>query len=143
MRNIQTPELPSELKVEERVRQVELLISNLLRIGVTLSLVLIVLGTVTTFVQHPEYLSDRASLGHLIDPGSASPRALSQVVAGLRSFQGEAVVMAGLLLLIATPVIRVGVSIFAFIYQHDRLYTFITAMVFCLLLLSFVLGKVE
>jgi uncharacterized membrane protein len=59
------------------------------------------------------------------------------------SFQGEALVTAGLLLLIATPVIRVGVSIFAFIYQHDRLYTFITATVFCLLLLSFVLGKVE
>ena len=47
------------------------------------------------------------------------------------------------LLLIATPVVRVGVSIFAFIYQGDRLYTLITATVFCLLLMSFVLGKVE
>jgi uncharacterized membrane protein len=47
------------------------------------------------------------------------------------------------LLLIATPVIRVGVSIFAFIYQRDRLYTLITATVFSLLLLSFVLGKAE
>jgi uncharacterized membrane protein len=143
MRNIQTSELPSELKIEERVRQVELLISNLLRVGVMLSLILIVLGTVITFVQHPEYLSDRPSLGHLIEPGSASPSTLSEVVAGVRRFEGESVVTAGLLLLIATPVIRVGVSIFAFIYQHDRLYTFITAMVFCLLLLSFVLGKVE
>jgi uncharacterized membrane protein len=143
MRNIHTSEVPFEMKIEERVRQVELLISNLLRVGVMLSLILIVLGTVTTFVQHPEYLSDRTSLGHLIDPGSATPHGLSEVIAGVRRFQGEALVTAGLLFLIATPVMRVGVSIFAFIYQHDRLYTLITAMVFCLLLLSFVLGKVE
>lgn len=143
MSEIQTPEFSAELEVEERVRKVELLISNLLRTGVIFSLGLIVLGTVVSFAQHPEYLTERFFVGSSSAPRTAILHSLSDVAAGLRAFNGEAVVTLGMLLLIATPVIRVGVSIFAFIYQRDRLYTFITAAVFCLLLLSFVLGKVE
>jgi len=63
--------------------------------------------------------------------------------AGVRALRGRAIVILGLLLLIATPVVRVAVSIFAFIYQGDRIFTLITAVVLCLLLLSFVLGKAE
>jgi uncharacterized membrane protein len=143
MSEIQTPEFSPELEVEERVRKVELLISNLLRTGVIFSLGLIVLGTVVSFAQHPEYLTERFSVGSASAPRTAILHSLSDVAAGLKAFNGEAIVTLGILLLIATPVVRVGVSIFAFIYQRDRLYTFITATVFCLLLLSFVLGKVE
>jgi len=143
MSEIQTPEFSPELEVEERVRKVEVLISNLLRTGVIFSLGLIVLGTVVSFAQHPEYLTERFSVGSASAPRTAILHSLSDVAAGLKAFNGEAIVTLGILLLIATPVVRVGVSIFAFIYQRDRLYTFITATVFCLLLLSFVLGKVE
>jgi len=143
MTKTQALESSAELEIEERVRKVELLISNLLRLGVILSLTLIVFGTVVTFVQHPEYLSERSFFGRSSAPRGAILNSLSDVGAGLRAFKGDAIVTLGILLLIATPVIRVGVSIFAFIYQRDRLYTLITAIVFCLLLLSFVLGKVE
>ena len=143
MRTHQKLELSSDVEAEERVRKVELLISNLLRFGVTLSLTLIVVGTVISFVRHPEYLFDGISFGHFIEPNKAVPHTLREVFTALRSFSGQSIVMMGILFLIATPVIRVGVSIFTFIYQRDRLYTAITTMVFCLLLLSFVLGKVE
>ena len=143
MSEIKTPELSPDLEVEERVRNVELLISNLLRTGVIFSLGLIILGTVMSFAQHPEYLSERFFAGNASAPRTAILHSLSDVAAGLKALNGEAVVTLGILLLIATPVVRVGVSIFAFIYQHDRLYTLITGAVFCLLLLSFVLGKVE
>jgi uncharacterized membrane protein len=65
------------------------------------------------------------------------------VARGLQALQGDAIVTLGLLLLIATPVVRVGISILAFVYERDRVYTFITLTVFCLLILSFFLGKVE
>jgi uncharacterized membrane protein len=136
-------EFASDSSVDERVRKVETLISNLLRTGVIVSLALIVLGTVVTFVQQPEYLSERSFFGQSRALRVAILRSLSAVGAGLAAFEGEAIVTLGILLLIATPVIRVGVSIFAFIYQRDRLYAVITATVFCLLLLSFVLGRVE
>lgn len=143
MTQIQASEVFSEPEMEERVRKVELLISNLLRLGVILSLTLVVIGTVVSFAQHPEFISDRSFFDRSGAPRSPILHSLSEVGAGLMALRGEAIVTLGILLLIATPVIRVGVSIFAFIYQCDRLYTLITATVFCLLLLSFVLGKVE
>lgn len=132
-------------RAEERVHKVELLISNLLRTGVILSLILFFCGTIISFAQHPEFFSDRSFFAHsdLPAPRTPIPQSLSQVAAGLAAFRGEAIVSLGILLLIATPVIRVGVSILAFIYQRDWLYTFITATVFSLLLLSFVLGRAE
>jgi len=133
----------SETRVEEKVRKVELLISNLLRFGVLASLVLIVGGTVLSFAHHSEYLSQEMSFQHFVEPSGAVPHSLAGLATGLRAFSGTAIAVLGILLLIATPVVRVGVSIFAFIYQGDRLYTLITATVFCLLLMSFVLGKVE
>ena len=132
---------PSE--IEARVRQIELLISNLLRGSVVLSLVVIVIGTVVTFVDHPEFLSSPSALGLLINPGTTLPHTLDAVARGLQALQGDAIVTLGLLLLIATPVVRVGISIVAFVYERDRVYTFITLTVFCLLILSFFLGKVE
>jgi len=130
-------------ETEERVRKVELLISNLLRTGVILSLALFFCGTAVSFAQHPEFFSGRSFFGPAGAPRSPILRSLSAVGAGLAAFKGEAIVTLGILLLIATPVIRVGVSIFAFIYQRDRLYTLITATVFALLLVSFALGKAE
>ena len=128
---------------EGRVRRVELLISNLLRAGVLISFTLIVAGTITSFIRHPEYLTNPSARQHLTQPGAAFPHTLHDLAADLQKLRGQAIVALGLLFLIATPVIRVGVSIFAFIYERDRIYTFITAVVFSLLLLSFVLGKIE
>ncbi len=129
--------------VDARVRRVELMISNLLRGGVLLSLGLIVLGTFVTFAQHPRYLSEEDQLQRLITPGATFSRSFGDLGAELRQLRGEAIVTLGLLVLIATPVVRVAVSIFAFVYQGDRVYTLITAAVLGLLLLSLVLGRVE
>ena len=57
--------------------------------------------------------------------------------------KGEAVVAIGLLLMILTPVARVAVSVLAFLYQRDRVFTFITLAVLIILLMSFVIGRVE
>jgi len=79
----------------------------------------------------------------LTHPSRAFPHTLSDVLKGLRDLQGQAVVALGLLLLIATPVLRVAVSIVAFVQQGDRLFTLITAVVLGILLLSFALGAAE
>ena len=51
--------------------------------------------------------------------------------------------MRGLLLLIATPVVRVAVSILGFVYERDWRYILITSIVLGLLILSFALGRAE
>jgi uncharacterized membrane protein len=126
---------------DEKVRKVELAISSLLRIGVLTSLLVVLAGTVVTFAHHPRYLSNRHALGTLTKPGAQFPHTLGSLVRGLEHGQGRAIVMAGLLLLIATPVMRVAFSVLAFVYQHDRVFVVITSIVLTLLLVSFVLGR--
>ena len=58
----------------------------------------------------------------------------------MRLLHGQAFVSLGLLLLILTPVTRVGASILIFFALRDRLYMLITSTVFVLLLLSFIVG---
>ncbi|HVT30702.1 MAG TPA: DUF1634 domain-containing protein [Lacipirellulaceae bacterium] len=129
--------------VSEHVRRVELLISNLLRIGVGVSIALIAIGTVVSFVHHPAYWKSSKELQTLVHPVAPFPHTLHGVLEGLRGFDGQAIVALGLLVLIATPVMRVLVSVVAFLQEHDRLYTAITLLVFCLLMLALFLGAVE
>lgn len=114
----------------------------LLRVGVAVSIVLILTGITTTFVHHPEYFSSRPALGALTSPESNFPNSVAGVVDGVRHWKGQAIVMAGLLVLIATPVARVALSVIIFVIVRDWLYVALTAAVFAILLLSFVIGVV-
>jgi len=53
----------------------------------------------------------------------------------------QAVMEAGILLLIATPVVTVGASAVAFALEHDWLYALIATSVFAMLILGFALGR--
>jgi Predicted membrane protein len=119
---------------------VETLISNLLRGGVILSVTIVLVGIVFTFVHHPDYFSSRPALGRLIDAKRNYTNSIAGVAAGLAAHRGQAIAMLGILLLIATPVARVAVSIVIFVIERDRLYVAITSVVLLLLLLSFALG---
>jgi uncharacterized membrane protein len=136
-----TADVREDRDAEERVRKVELAISGLLRVGVLTSLLVVLVGTVVTFVHHPHYLSSRHDLVRLTSPGAEFPHSVPSVIQGLQHSQGRAIVMAGLLLLIATPVLRVAISVLAFVYQRDRTFVVITTVVLTLLLTSFVLGR--
>ena len=125
----------------DRVRRVELTISNLLRIGVLTSLVVVVFGTAVTFVHHPGYVTSGRDLHRLTGPDADFPHSVPAVIRGIEHHQGRSLVVAGLLLLIATPVLRVAVSIVAFAVQRDRMFVVVTSIVLAVLLASFILGK--
>ena len=119
---------------------VDTAISTLLRVGVILSVTVIGIGLVMTFVHHPEYVSSSQSLRDLTAARAQYPNHLFGVIDGVRQLRGQAIVMAGLLLLIATPIARVALSIVAFIIERDHLYTAITAAVLLILLVGFAIG---
>ncbi len=120
----------------------ELLISDLLRYGVLASMGLVTLGTVVTFLLHPDYLVSTEALERLTAPHPV-PHSLSDVVAGAMAAPGQSFVMAGLLVMMAVPVMRVALSLIIFRQQKDRLYVAITTTVLVLLLVSFLLGTAE
>ncbi|WP_408889857.1 DUF1634 domain-containing protein [Myxococcus faecalis] len=120
----------------------ELLISDLLRYGVLASMALVTLGTVVTFLRHPDYLVSSEALERLTAPHPV-PHGLADVVAGALAARGQSFVMAGLLVMMAVPVMRVALSLLIFRQQKDRLYVAITTCVLTLLLVSFLVGAAE
>jgi uncharacterized membrane protein len=127
---------------DARVRRLELAISYALRAGVLCSLALIVAGLALTVAQTPES-SMHGSIQDALDSGKAPFTTWGEVIHSLRSGDGQALVMLGVLVLISTPVTRVAVSIGLFALQKDNVFVAITAVVFGLLILSFLLGGVE
>jgi uncharacterized membrane protein len=114
----------------------------LLRTGVALSVILITTGITVTFVHHPEYFKAGPELGRLTSPDTHFPSSFGAVVDGVRRWRGQALIMAGLLVLIATPVARVALSVIIFVIVRDWTYTGLTATVLIILLLSFAVGVV-
>jgi uncharacterized membrane protein len=123
--------------------RIELIISFLLRAGVILSLFVIIFGLALSFTHHSDYIHSHGELPQLTGSARAFPHTLRETWAGTRELRGEAFIVLGLLLLIATPVMRVAVSIVAFLIERDWIFVAITSVVLALLILSFFLGKVE
>lgn len=112
--------------------EVEAWIGSLLRYGVlTAAAVALVGGLVYTALhagEHVDYRTFRA-----VTPGLDSVHGVFKGVFQLRS---RWIIQLGLLLLIATPVARVALSLVAFLLQRDRMYVVVTAIVLGLLLFS-------
>ena len=107
-------------------------ISWILQGGVLISAAVVCVGLLLLF-RHPEQLSAQQFL--------VFPHTLGQIKDGLLALHPQAFVALGLLLLIATPVMRVAISILAFALEHDRRYVVITSIVLAILLISFLSGK--
>ena len=117
-------------------KQVEVWISTLLRVGVIAAALLGLAGGVLHLVHHatdvPSYTAFRGE--------PAALRHVADVVAGALALHTEALIQAGLLLLIAVPIFRVAVSIVAFALERDFLYVVVTALVLGILLVSLLGG---
>ncbi len=132
---------------KEPLTRMELMISQVLRIGVLLSAAIILTGILlfasrqdTGYARiQPHHLPDLLAFHQTQGPGYF-PTALPEVLAGTRAGKPYAIIGLGMLLLIATPVIRVALSVFFFLAQWDWLYVGITLFVLAVLILSFFTG---
>jgi len=112
-------------------------IGKVLRYGVILSGAIILLGAIG--LASTNGLSD--SSGMLTYNPNMIPHdnleiSLGGLAQGLITFSPFSWIELGVILLIATPVSRVTISVFLFAAERDRLYVIITAVVLTLLLFS-------
>jgi uncharacterized membrane protein len=115
-------------------RRLELIIGNLLRIGVMLAAGVVSIGGILYVLQHAQ---DRADFRHF----TTSPASITTVPGIVRSataLQSEGLIQLGLLLLIATPVARVALAVAGFGLERDWLYTGISLIVLVVLIASLV-----
>lgn len=118
------PDVPAPARGHGRV---ERMVRNVLLTGVAVSVALMVAGLVLLAVRGgalPSHVLPLAELRH-----------------GLATLQPAAYLSLGLIVLIATPFVRVGGSVIAFARERDRRYVLITATVFLVMCLSVLLGK--
>lgn len=110
----------------------EFRLAKLLKIGVLFSALVIALGLLLFLFTGQSGYAD-----------GVFPTTPKEIWVGLLMLKPYAVMLAGLFLLILTPILRVGSSILLFWWQGDRMYVAITAFVFLVLIVSLFLGKVE
>jgi uncharacterized membrane protein len=113
-------------------KRIEQVIGVLLQVGVLLSAAVVLAGGVWLLVEcgggSPDYQHFRPLAAALRTPGG--------VLASLAHPDPQTLIQFGLLLLIATPVARVVLSLVAFAIQRDRVYVTITVIVLVVLAYS-------
>lgn len=120
-------------------RQIERAVSVLLRSGVLMSGLIVLGGGVLYIVRHGAELPDY----HVFRGQPSVDRIVTQIVTGAISVRARSIIQVGVLVLIATPIARVALSLGGFALERDRNYVVITAIVLLILLLSLITGAVQ
>jgi len=138
-----TTQEPRKEVDEALLRKVELAISVVLRVGVVVSVGLVLAGLGLTFAQHASYssLTKGVSYHHLTNHSTPFPHDLGALFHDVALGNGRGIIGLGLIVLIATPVLRVAVGVLSFIFEKDPRMAAITFFVLVVLLGSFVLGS--
>ena len=141
---VETPASPAEAsarlaaaRLEQEERGLAVVVAWILVLGVVVS-ALVVAGGLGLLL-----LTGHTGYHNSFDPrlitrpdSVAFPTRLDGVLRGVLELRSFAIIELGLLLLIATPVLRVAASVLLFLAEGDRLYAAITALVLLLLLVS-------
>lgn len=127
------------IRAEWNDQKVEQIVGKLLQFGVLLAGAVVFIGGLLYLVQHGhEPVSYHTFVGE--PPGLTAP---IPVLHGIFALESKSIIQFGLLLLIATPVARVMLSVVAFGMERDHIYIIVTLVVLAILLYSLVWGGVQ
>ncbi len=113
------------------------IIGNLLRAGVIIASLIVLVGGWLYLTDHGTELPD-----YRIFHGEPSDlRNIPGIIKYASSFHGRGLIQFGLLLLIATPVMRVAFTVVCFGLQRDRIYIGVTLIVLAVLIFSLAGGS--
>ncbi len=112
--------------------RIDEIIGNLLRAGVIVSSLIVLIGGGLYLTRHgtevPNY--------HIFHGEPSDLRSFLGIMKNLPTFSARGVIQFGLLVLIATPVMRVFFTVISFMILRDRVYVGVTLIVLSVLLFS-------
>jgi uncharacterized membrane protein len=112
--------------------RIDSIIGNLLRAGVILASFIVLVGGGLYLTNHGKELPE-----YRIFHGEPSDlRNIPGIMKSALSFHGRGLIQFGLLVLIATPVTRVALTVIFFGLQRDRIYVGVTLIVLAVLIFS-------
>jgi len=114
-------------------RDIEVIVGTLLRYGVMTASAIVLLGGLYFLYQHgqapvPSY--------HRFVGESIGYTTFSGILQGAFALQAKAIIQLGVMVLIATPILRILFSLIGFTLEKDKLYIGITLVVLCVIMLS-------
>lgn len=116
--------------------EIEHVVSLVLGTGVSIAAAVVLTGGVYFLARHAgEPINYKAFQGQ-----PSIDRHAHEIIKGAFSGRPRSIIQLGILLLIATPIVRVAVSLVGFTLEGDRKYVVITAIVLSVLLYSLITG---
>src|SRR5215467_2538951 len=114
--------------------KLEIIIGNLLRLGVLASAILVFISGIVFVVQHH---ADSVHYG-TFQVEQTNLRTVSGILWSAWSLRPAAIIQLGLLLLIATPIARVALALIGFYLEGDHLYVAVSTIVLLILVFSLI-----
>ena len=123
------------INVSSKERKMEVFIGRWLRFGAYSSAIIAIIGGVL-------YLSQQKELPDYNVFSGAAPQYthLPGILNGVMALDGAAVIQMAAVILIATPILRIVFSVFAFAAEKDRMYVLITLIVLSIILFGMFSG---
>ncbi len=113
-------------------KDIQSLVGNLLRVGVYISMAIVILGGVIYLFDHGREKIDYA----VFDIDKVSLKTVAAIFEEVITFKGVAIVQFGLLMLIFTPIARVIMAVVSFFIEKDYLYVLIGLIVLSIIMAS-------
>lgn len=110
----------------------QLLLGKVLRAGTVISISVVFLGGLLYLYRHGQSIADYKEFKGIPDFVRLSTQLISEAL----KFKGQAIIQIGIILLIATPIIRVMFSAIGFALEKDYLYVGISMLVLLIILFS-------
>ena len=116
-------------------KDMQLIIGWLLRLGWVIDVTIVIIGGIMYLLRHgrttADYTTFRGVPDFIYPPG---------IIRGIFDFKARAIIQAGIILLIATPVLRVIFSAIGFLMEKDYLYIAVSLLVLLIIICSMFSG---
>jgi len=113
------------------------IIGWVLRIGVIVSVSIVIFGGIVYLYRHGGEAPDHKHF--VTQPDFVQ---LGGIIQGIIDFHGRSIIQAGIILLIATPILRIIFSTISFALERDRLYVVISLLVLLIIFISSMSGHI-
>lgn len=117
-------------------QSIEKVVGFVLRTGVITSGLIVLLGGIYFLMRH----SGEPANYHIFKAQTFAGHYIPEIFRGALRLEGRSIIQLGVLCLIATPIVRVIVSLIGFALERDRAYVLITSIVLAVLLYSLISG---
>jgi uncharacterized membrane protein len=123
-------------KARFRDTDMQVVIGWVLRIGVIVSISIVFIGGIIYLSRHGYEIADNRKFIGIPD----FVQNAAGIFNGIFSFRGRAIIQFGIILLIATPILRVIFSAIGFVLEKDYLYLGISLLVLLIIFASMLSG---